>query len=132
MVTGLSKEEPARDDGKVIWKTRAELLRVLAHPVRLMILEALSEGPLCVKDLNDLVNIIQPRLSQHMAILRSEKLVACHSCGTLRCYYLLRPAMIRKLIALLRQEHTPRVRDRSYVLREVQRNAKASQTAKRT
>jgi len=60
MVTRLSKKKPARDGGKVIWKTRAELLRVLAHPVRLMILEALSEGPLCVKDLNVSMGASEP------------------------------------------------------------------------
>ena len=92
-----------------------------------MILAALSEGPKCVKDLNGLINIVQPRLSQQMAGLRAQKLVACHSCGTLRCYYLLRPALVRKLIRLLQQEHPPCARERSDVLREVQRITKASQ-----
>jgi ArsR family transcriptional regulator len=104
---------------------------MMAHPVRLMILEALSEGPKCVKDLNGLVNIVQPRLSQHMAVLRTKKLIACHSCGTLRCYYLLRPTLIRKLIRLLQQEHSPCVRDRRDVLREVQRITKVSQTKRK-
>ena len=52
------------------WDDRARLLRVMAHPVRLMILRALCERPQCVKDINSLVPIVQPHLSQHMAALR--------------------------------------------------------------
>ena len=112
-------------NGKETWKTQAELLRVIAHPVRLMILEALSDGPQCVKDLNELVNIAQPMLSQHIATLRRTKLIDSHAHGSLRCYYLLRHKLVRNLIRLLRQEHTPQVRDRSCILHELNRKTKA-------
>jgi ArsR family transcriptional regulator len=92
----------ARSDTKsAVWTERARLLRVLAHPVRLMILEALSENSRCVKELNSLVAVSQPHLSQHMAALRRAKLVDCHSFGTMRCYYVLRPTLVRQLVSLL-------------------------------
>jgi len=125
----MTRQTPKRStpkNDKITWKTQAELLRVIAHPVRLMILEALSDGPQCVKDLNELVNIIQPMLSQHIATLRRTELVESHSCGSLRCYYLLRPKLVKSLIRLLRQEHPPQVRDRSYILRELNRRAKVA------
>jgi ArsR family transcriptional regulator len=94
-----------------LWKDRAQLLRALAHPVRLTILELLCERPRCVKEINALVPLTQAHLSQHMATLRKVNLVASHACGTLRCYYILQPTLVTKLIPLLRQQHPVRERD---------------------
>lgn len=88
-----------------LWEDRAKLLRVMAHPMRLLILEKLSQRPHCVKHLNSLMDISQPQLSQHMAALRGAKLIACHACGPVRCYYVSRPSLVEKLIPLLREEH---------------------------
>jgi ArsR family transcriptional regulator len=102
----------------------ARLLRALAHPVRLMILEALADRSQCVNELNSLVPIAQPHLSQHMAVLRKAELVDCHAKGALRCYYLLRPALIRRIIRVLHEDHPPRRRSRAAILREIRQVAK--------
>jgi len=99
------------------WDDRARLLRVMAHPVRLMILSALCERPQCVRDLNSLVPIVQAHLSQHMATLRKAGLVDCHVCGPLRCYYVIRPTLVKKLLRLLSTDHPPRLRSRDAVVR---------------
>ena len=99
----------------------AKLLRVIAQPVRLMILEALAERSQCVRDLNALVPIAQARLSQHMAALRKVELVDCHTNGPLRCYYVLRPTLVKGLVRLLCERHQLRRRTRDSVLREIQR-----------
>lgn len=109
------------------WEERARLLRAIAHPVRLMILEALCEGPLCVTDLNGLVAIPQPQVSQHMAALRKSGVVACHINGPLRCYYITRPTLVKKLVQLLTADHPVRERDRSAVVRDAERRRKQSQ-----
>ena len=109
------------------WAERARLLRVIAHPVRLMILEGLCEGPLCVTDLNGLVAIPQPQVSQHMAALRKSQVVACHVNGPLRCYYITRPTLVKKLIQLLTADHPVRERDRNDVVRGAERRRKQSQ-----
>lgn len=87
------------------WNTEAQLLGVLAHPVRLAILEALCDQPRCVKHINALVPLAQSHLSQHLSALRKANLVASLACGPLRCYYLLQPTLVKTLIWLLRQEH---------------------------
>ena len=115
------KRPRSGDEANDLWKDRAALLRVMAHPVRLVILDALSDGVCCVKDLNSLVTIPQPHLSQHMAALRKAKIVDSHSRGSLRCYYLLRPTLVKKLMRLLRQEHSPHFLDRAVVLRGLRR-----------
>ncbi|HSR02321.1 MAG TPA: metalloregulator ArsR/SmtB family transcription factor [Methylophilaceae bacterium] len=50
-------------------------LKVLANPDRLLLLCQLSQGEQCVSDLEKLVGIKQPTLSQQLTVLRSENLV---------------------------------------------------------
>lgn len=100
------------------WQERASLLRTVAHPVRLLVLETLGEGPRCVNDINSLISIPQPHLSQHIAALRKAKLIACHVNGPLRCYYICRPTLVRGLMELLGGEHPLRERDREEVIQE--------------
>jgi len=128
----MEKGETVGDRGtKRAWMERARLLRVMAHPVRLMILEALADRSQCVKELNSLVPIVQPHLSQHMAVLRKAELVDCHAKGALRCYYLLRPALINRVIRLLREKHPPRRRSRASIVREIRQVAKTRESGDR-
>jgi len=79
----------------------ARLLRIIAHPTRLMILAELVESEKCVNDIQDLLAVPQPNVSQHLAVLKDSGLVACRKDGVRRCYHLVRPALIRGLFALL-------------------------------
>jgi DNA-binding transcriptional ArsR family regulator len=54
----------------------ARLLRALANPQRLEILCTLAEGERSVSELNQRVELSQSALSQHLAVLRSEGIVA--------------------------------------------------------
>nr|WP_315260160.1 metalloregulator ArsR/SmtB family transcription factor [uncultured Duganella sp.] len=52
------------------------LLKVLANPDRLLSLCQLSQGPLCVSELEATLGIQQPTLSQQLGVLRDEALVS--------------------------------------------------------
>lgn len=52
-----------------------ELLKAMANEWRLMILCHLSEGEKTVSELQELIGLSQSALSQHLAILRREKIV---------------------------------------------------------
>jgi DNA-binding transcriptional ArsR family regulator len=52
------------------------LLKVLANPDRLLLLCQLTQGELCVSDLEQETGIRQPTLSQQLTVLREEQLVA--------------------------------------------------------
>jgi len=54
----------------------ATLLRTLANRHRLQVLCALSDGELAVGEINGRVRLSQSALSQHLAVLRAEGLVA--------------------------------------------------------
>ena len=117
------KESKSQKKILEFWNDRAKLLRVISHPIRLMILELLSDNVKCVKDINALVPITQPHLSQHIAALREVGLLASYSNGALRCYYCTKTTLVKKLIKLLRQEHPIVTRDRRYVLRKTNRSS---------
>jgi len=52
-----------------------ELLKAMANEWRLMILCQLAEGEKTVSELRDILGLSQSALSQHLAILRREKIV---------------------------------------------------------
>lgn len=119
--TAMNGEATSNEPNLGVWQQRAHLLRIVAHPVRLAILETLCEGPRCVADINTLIAIAQPHLSQHIAALREARLIACHVNGSLRCYYVLKPTLVKQLVRLMSDGHSERPRDRAAVIREAQR-----------
>jgi len=86
-------------------ESKAQLLRVIAHPTRLKIIERLAAEaePLCVSDLEPDLGIPQPNVSQHLAVLRKAGVVDFYVDGRLRCYFLKDPR-IADLVAVLDQE----------------------------
>jgi ArsR family transcriptional regulator len=55
-----------------------------------------------------------------MAVLRNAELVGCHKSGALRCYYILRPSLVRQLVQILSEEHEIKIRSRDSVVREAE------------
>lgn len=51
------------------------LLKVLANPDRLLLLCQLTQGEHCVSEMEGLLGILQPTLSQQLGVLREERLV---------------------------------------------------------
>ena len=83
---------------------RIELLKILAHPVRIKILEELVQGVKCVSDFEDSLDISQPNVSQHLKLLRIHQLVDYFVDGRLKCYFLKEP-LIPDLLQLLKKEY---------------------------
>jgi len=67
---------------------KADILKALAHPIRLAIVEALSGGEHCVCEIQPLLGITQSNLSQHLAILREQGIVDARKDGTRVIYWL--------------------------------------------
>ena len=62
------------------------LLKVLGNPDRLMLLCQLTQGEFCVSELETLLGIAQPTLSQQLGVLREEQLVSTRREGK-QIYY---------------------------------------------
>jgi ArsR family transcriptional regulator len=58
-----------------IYELQATVLRMLANPRRLEIMHALADGPIEVGRLATRLNLSQPNVSQHLALLRTAGLV---------------------------------------------------------
>lgn len=74
--------------------SRIDILRLIAHPVRIAILEELSKGVKCVSDFEDFLEISQPNISQHLASLRRAGIIDFFIDGRLRCYFLKSPLVL--------------------------------------
>lgn len=88
-----------------IERSRIELLRLMGHPLRVEILEKLSEGVKCVSDLEEFFGeTSQPNISQHLGLLRRAGLIDYYMDGRLRCYYLVHPA-VPDVIKILKKKY---------------------------
>jgi ArsR family transcriptional regulator len=94
-----------------IYELQAEALRTLAHPRRLEILHALAAEPSNVGRLARRLELSQPNVSQHLALMRASGLVIAERQGreiqyrladpdVLRACALMRQAMQRRLMSL--------------------------------
>jgi ArsR family transcriptional regulator len=80
-----------------------QILKALAHPIRLQIVEVLLKGETCVNDIRDLFDVTQPNISQHLIVLRYAGIANFRQDGNLRCYFLNEPEKIKQLITLVRE-----------------------------
>jgi DNA-binding transcriptional ArsR family regulator len=83
---------------------KVELLKVIAHPVRIRILEELTKGVKCVSDFGDFLELRQPNISQHLSLLRQSGIVDYYVDGRLRCYFLVDP-LVSDLLKLLKKDY---------------------------
>jgi ArsR family transcriptional regulator len=67
---------------------KAKVYKALSDPVRLEIIEFLSDGEKCVCEIIPHVDIIQPVVSRHLKILKDCGLVKDRKDGTKRLYSL--------------------------------------------
>jgi ArsR family transcriptional regulator len=72
------------------------LLKALAEPIRLQVIEALGGGELCVCELTEQLGLAQSKLSFHLRVLKQAGLLADRQSGRW-VYYRLRPEAIEQL-----------------------------------
>ena len=83
------------------------VLKLLANPERLLLLCQLSQGEMCVSDLEQALDIHQPTLSQQLGVLRGEGVVQTRREGKNILYSVLDPAVLQ-ILALLYKLYCPK------------------------
>lgn len=78
----------------------SQLLKALASPHRLMIACHLSAGEVSVGALAEALGLREPAVSQHLAVMRRERLVAARREGQ-SIFYSLQSKAVRDVIAAL-------------------------------
>ena len=84
---------------------RVELLKVIAHPTRIKLLEELAHGVKCVSDLEGHLEVSQPNVSQHLSLLRRHGVIDYYVDGRLKCYFLVDP-VIPDLLNVLKKSYS--------------------------
>jgi DNA-binding transcriptional ArsR family regulator len=79
------------------------LMKVLANTDRLLLLCQLSQRELCVSELEEMLDIRQPTLSQQLTVLRDEGLVATRRDGK-RIYYSVSSEAAKAVLQVLYQQ----------------------------
>ncbi len=77
-------------------------LKVLANQDRLLLLCQLSQGEMCVSDLETALGIQQPTLSQQLGVLRNEAVVSTRRDGKNIYYSVADPDLLQVLAVLYR------------------------------
>lgn len=80
----------------------AQILKTLAHPVRLKIALGLARKTECdVSTMADRLNLAQPTVSQHLAALKNAGVIECRRTGTRVCYRLAKCEPARRVLSAL-------------------------------
>jgi ArsR family transcriptional regulator len=85
-----------------ISEIKAELFKALAHPARIRVLELLAEGERSVGEMQPLVGIEPPHLSQQLGVLRHAGLVTTRKEGSSVFYAIRDPELVKVLAAAKR------------------------------
>ena len=76
-------------------RVRADILKALAHPVRVLLVDALTGGDQCVCELNALAEIDQSNISRHLAVLKKAGVVSDRREGMKVFYHLQTPCILK-------------------------------------
>lgn len=83
-----------------MYQARTELLKTIAHPTRLAVLDILRDGEQCVCHMEAMLGVRQAYISQQLMILREAGLVEVRRDGLNMYYRLVKPELLAVMDAL--------------------------------
>jgi DNA-binding transcriptional ArsR family regulator len=102
---------------------KAQFFRALAHPVRIRILEILVRGGRTVQELQELLELEQPIVSQQLAVLRNQNIVTTQKQG-LSVRYAVRDPAVGDLLEVARRIFNNHLVSTRGMLRELRRETR--------
>ncbi|HPI90550.1 MAG TPA: metalloregulator ArsR/SmtB family transcription factor [Spirochaetota bacterium] len=79
------------------YEGRAAIIKAIAHPSRLFIVEELSKGERCVNELTAEIGTDMSTVSKHLSILKNAGIIGDRKSGTSIYYYLKTPCILNFL-----------------------------------
>jgi ArsR family transcriptional regulator len=101
-----------------VYVVKAQLFRVLGHPVRIRMLEILSSGERTVGDLQAELNLDSSGTSQHLTALRQHGVLESRRAGT-SVYYRIRDPRVTQLLAVAKEILTSALSDSHALLSDL-------------
>jgi ArsR family transcriptional regulator len=87
---------------KARYEARARIIKAMAHPSRLFIVEELQKRERCVNELTEMIGADASTESKHLSVLKNAGLVADEKRGT-AIYYTLRTPCILNFIGCVEE-----------------------------
>ena len=100
---------------------KAEFFKALAHPMRIRILEVLSEGEKTVNEIQSILGSEGSAVSQQLAVLRSKNVVSSVKEGT-SVIYSLRDPLIKELLVVAKQIFDKQLVSAISMLEDIRKN----------
>lgn len=91
----------------------ARMMKVMSNPDRLMLLCQLSQGEKRVGELEEILGIVQPTLSQQLTVLREEELVTTRRDGKNIYYQIASPQALAIMAVMYQQFCEPQTGDKA-------------------
>jgi len=82
------------------YQARAKIMKAMAHPSRLFIIDQLAEGERCVCELTEMIGADKSTVSKHLSVLKEAGLVEDEKRG-LQVYYTLRVPCVTNLFSCI-------------------------------
>jgi DNA-binding transcriptional ArsR family regulator len=101
-----------------VYVVKAQLFRVLGHPLRIRILELLSDRERTVGDLQAALSLDSSGASQHLAALRQQGVLESRRAGT-SVYYRIRDPRVSELLAVAKEILTSALSDTHTLLSDL-------------
>lgn len=113
-----------RDPENRLYQRHAEMCKVFASPTRLAIINTLREGEMNVGDLARRLGVAKANLSQHLAIMRGQGILAARKEGNHVFYRLANPKLLQAC-DLLREILIEQIRAESALVGSARRAGRA-------
>jgi len=75
-------------------KDRSVIVKAMAHPTRLLVIDVLTQGEKCVNELTNLAGCDVTTLSKHLALMRRAGLLQCEKRGVNVFYQIACPCFL--------------------------------------
>jgi DNA-binding transcriptional ArsR family regulator len=109
-------------DTKRFYQLKAEIIQAAGHPIRLAIIEFLSQGEQCVCDIVEHVGAQRSNVSRHLSVMLKAGVLESRKDG-LKVIYKLRIPCIVNFLACVDQALRERARREVAILRKLQLNS---------
>jgi len=87
-------------DNKAVLEQKVAILKGLAHPVRLSIVEALADSEMCVCDIAEMFHFDRTTISKHLALMKNLGILEDRKEG-LKVYYSLRIRCLPSMLSCI-------------------------------
>lgn len=106
---------------------KSDIFQALAHPTRIAIIELLRDGGMLAGTLAERLGLEPANVSQHLAILRSKKIVECHRDGNQVCYSL-RDSTLLEVLDIMRRYFLAHLNEATQMLHQIELEQGGTQT----